>query len=186
MAIGALLMFVPAHGYEGKLRLWHVRWYGAWLCVAGVAIGIGVAWWARLHLGRLWSAHITRKTDHENRGRPLKAAALADLEPLNRLLARDEGFGQLVVHKQGKITALKFQSARHWRSPDSLLLPIGEARARMLAEEDLSDVKACEGATCTLMFADRTRGRSRRWCSMGSCGNRAKQIAHRLRLKDSR
>ena len=123
---------------------------------------------------------------HENRGKPLKAAALADLEPLNRLLARDEGFGQLVAHNRGKTTALKFQSARRWRSPDSLLLPIAEALARMLAEENLSDVKACEGAACTLMFADRTRGRSRRWCSMGICGNRAKQIAHRLRLKDSR
>ena len=122
---------------------------------------------------------------HENRGKPLKAAALADLEPLNRLLARDEGFGQLVAHKHGKATALKFQSVRRWRSPESLLLPIGEALARMLAEEDLSDVKACEGATCTLMFADRTRGRSRRWCSMGDCGNRAKQTAHRHRLKES-
>ena len=127
-----------------------------------------------------------RKFVHENKGRPLKAAALAELEPLNRLLARDEGFGQLVAHNRGKTTALKFQSARRWRSPDSLLLPIAEALARMLAEENLSDVKACEGATCTLMFADRTRGRSRRWCSMGICGNRAKQIAHRLRLKDSR
>jgi predicted RNA-binding Zn ribbon-like protein len=122
----------------------------------------------------------------EHRGKPLKAADLADLEPLNRLLAGDEGFGQLVAHKRGKTTALKFQSARRWGSPESLLLPIGEAMARMLAEEDLSDVKSCEGASCTLMFADRTRGRSRRWCSMGICGNRAKQIAHRHRLKESR
>ena len=122
----------------------------------------------------------------ENRGKPLKSTALADLEPLNRLLAKDEGFGQLVARKHGKTTSLEFQSARRWRSPDSLLLAIGEALARMLAEEDLSDVKACEGATCTLMFADHTRGRSRRWCSMGMCGNLAKQIAHRLRLKKSR
>jgi predicted RNA-binding Zn ribbon-like protein len=122
----------------------------------------------------------------EHRGKPLKAADLDDLEPLNRLLARDEGFGQLVAHKHGKTTALEFQRTRRWRSRESLLLPIGEALARMLAEEGLSDVKACEGATCTLMFADRTRARSRRWCSMGICGNRAKQIAHRHRLKSSR
>jgi predicted RNA-binding Zn ribbon-like protein len=63
---------------------------------------------------------------------------------------------------------------------------MAEALARMLAEEDLSDVKTCEGAPCTLMFADRTRGRSRRWCSREICGNRAKQTAHRLRLKESR
>lgn len=29
-----------------------------------IASGIAFAWWARLHLGRLWSGHITRKTDH--------------------------------------------------------------------------------------------------------------------------
>jgi predicted RNA-binding Zn ribbon-like protein len=122
----------------------------------------------------------------ENRGRPLKAAALADIEPLNRLLAKDEGFGQLVAQRKGKTTTLAFQSARRWRSPESLLFPIGEAMARMIAEEDFSDVKACEGASCTLLFADRTRARSRRWCSMGICGNRSKQIAHRHRLKESR
>jgi predicted RNA-binding Zn ribbon-like protein len=123
---------------------------------------------------------------HEHKGKPLKAADFADLEPLNRLLARDEGFGQLVAHKRGKTTALEFQRVRRWRSPESLLFPIGEALARMLAEEDFSDVKACQGATCTLMFADHTRGRSRRWCSMELCGNRAKQTAHRQRLKQSR
>jgi predicted RNA-binding Zn ribbon-like protein len=122
----------------------------------------------------------------EHRGKPLKAAELADLEPLNRLLARDEGFGQLVANMHGKTTTIEFQRARRWRSPESLLLPIGESLARLLAEEDFSNVKTCEGATCTLMFADRTRGRSRRWCSMEICGNRAKQIAHRHRLKESR
>jgi predicted RNA-binding Zn ribbon-like protein len=122
----------------------------------------------------------------EHQGKPLKAAALADIEPLNRLLSRDEEFGQLVLHKRGRTTALALQRTRRWRSPESLLLPIGEALARLLAEEDLTDVKACEGRTCTLMFADHTRGRSRRWCSMEICGNRAKQIAHRHRLKESR
>jgi predicted RNA-binding Zn ribbon-like protein len=119
-------------------------------------------------------------------GKPLKALEPSDLEPLNRLLSRDEGFGQLVAQKNGRTTALEFQRARRWRSPESLLLPIGEALAKLLAEEDLTDVKACEGRTCTLVFADRTRGRSRRWCSMEICGNRAKQIAHRQRLKESR
>jgi predicted RNA-binding Zn ribbon-like protein len=118
----------------------------------------------------------------EHRGKPLKAADLADLEPLNRLLARDAGFGQLVAHGHGKTTKIELQRARRWQSPESLLLPIGEALAKLLAEENLSDVKACEGATCTLMFADRTRGRSRRWCSMRVCGNRAKQLAHRLKM----
>ncbi|HTB68482.1 MAG TPA: isoprenylcysteine carboxylmethyltransferase family protein [Steroidobacteraceae bacterium] len=64
MGIGALVMFVPAHGYEGRLRLWHIGWWGAWTCVALIAAGVAFAWWARLHLGRLWSGRITRKVDH--------------------------------------------------------------------------------------------------------------------------
>jgi predicted RNA-binding Zn ribbon-like protein len=56
----------------------------------------------------------------------------------------------------------------------------------LVCEEDLSDVKACEGAHCTLLFADHTRGRSRRWCSMAICGNRAKVTAHRDRQKAAR
>jgi predicted RNA-binding Zn ribbon-like protein len=131
---------------------------------------------------RQWFSTFVR----EHRGRPLNAADLADLEPLNRLLARDEGFGQLVAHRRGKITTLELRRARRWRSPESLLVPIGEAMAKMLAEEDFSTVKKCEGPACTLMFADRTRARSRRWCSMKICGNRAKQIAHRQRSKDQR
>jgi predicted RNA-binding Zn ribbon-like protein len=51
------------------------------------------------------------------------------------------------------------------------------------AMEDFSNVKACEGPACTLLFADHTRGHARPWCSMAICGNRAKQAAHRNRLK---
>jgi predicted RNA-binding Zn ribbon-like protein len=122
----------------------------------------------------------------EHSSKQTNTAQPAELEPLNRILSRDEEFGQLVPHKKGKTTAYEFRRTRHWRSPESLLLPIGQSLARLLAEEDLGDVKVCEGASCTLMFADHTRGRSRRWCSMGICGNRAKQIAHRNRLKELR
>ena len=78
---------------------------------------------------------------------------------------------------------LALQSMRRWRSPEALLLPIGEALARLVCTEDFSHVKACEGPACTLLFADHTRGHARRWCSMAICGNRAKQAAHRHRLK---
>jgi protein-S-isoprenylcysteine O-methyltransferase Ste14 len=64
MLIGVALMFLSTDGYEDTLRLWRVGRSGAWLCVAGVAAGIVFTWWARLHLGRLWSGRITRKADH--------------------------------------------------------------------------------------------------------------------------
>jgi predicted RNA-binding Zn ribbon-like protein len=121
----------------------------------------------------------------QRKGRPLSSEDLSELEPLNRLLERDEGFGRIEAHDHDHdhASGLTFQTMRRWRSPEALLLPIGEVLAKFVCEEDFSHVKACEGPACTLIFADHTRGRARRWCSMAICGNRAKQAAHRQRLK---
>jgi predicted RNA-binding Zn ribbon-like protein len=121
----------------------------------------------------------------EHKGRPLMVKALAELEPLNRLLARDEIFSSIVPARAGP-NPFELAAERRWRSPEALLLPVGEALARLVCTEDFSHVKACEGPACTLLFADHTRGHARRWCSMAICGNRAKQAAHRDRLRAHR
>jgi predicted RNA-binding Zn ribbon-like protein len=117
----------------------------------------------------------------QHMGRPLSGEDLVQLEPLNRLLERGESFRRIVLG--GGSRPLELQTARRWRSPEVLLLPIGEALAELVCTEDFSNVKACEGPVCTLFFADHTRGRARRWCSMAVCGNRVKQAAHRNRHK---
>ncbi|SHM69139.1 CGNR zinc finger domain-containing protein [Rhizobacter sp. OV335] len=121
----------------------------------------------------------------EHRGRRLDVQAVARLEPLNRLLARDEGYGQVIAvsgpESDDGITGLQWAPMRRWRSPDALLLPIAQTMAELLTSADFSQVKACEGPACTLLFLDRTRGHKRRWCNMAVCGNRAKQAAHRER-----
>ncbi len=126
----------------------------------------------------------------KHKGKPLTKTAVAELAPLNRVLERDEAFGQIVIgprdHDHAGASGLALQARRRWRSPDSLLLPIAQVIAEFLSTDDLSCVKACEGPACTLLFLDRTRGRARRWCSMAICGNRAKQAAHRDRLKTRR
>lgn len=121
----------------------------------------------------------------ERKGKPLKPDALAELEPLNRLLERDEGFGRVVARRTDQGEVFEFQPMRKWRSPEALLLPVGEALGRFACTEDFSNVKACEGPVCTLLFADHTRGHRRRWCSMAMCGNRAKQAAHRDRIRQA-
>jgi predicted RNA-binding Zn ribbon-like protein len=133
---------------------------------------------------REWFRGFVRK----HMGRSLAPKALHELGPLNRLLERDEAFGQISRHSDGDGDGDRFElrMMRRWRSPEALLLPIGGAMARFVCEEDFADVKACEGQSCTLVFADRTRRRARRWCSMAICGNRAKQAAHRNRLKKKR
>jgi predicted RNA-binding Zn ribbon-like protein len=134
---------------------------------------------------REWFRGFVRK----HMGRPLTPKALRELGPLNALLEQDEAFTQIERHhverhhvSDGK--PLELQRMRRWRTPESLLLPIGEALAKFVCEEDFTDVKACEGHICTLIFADHTRRRARRWCSMAVCGNRAKQAAHRGRLRN--
>jgi len=122
---------------------------------------------------------------HKHMGRPLTPKALHELGPLNRLLERDETFSRISRHRGSDGDRLELQMVRRWGSPESLLLPIAEALAQLVCEEDFANVKACEGHSCTLVFADRTRRRARRWCSMAICGNRAKQAAHRNRLKNN-
>ena len=128
---------------------------------------------------REWFRGFVRK----HMGRPLTPKALHELDPLNKLLERDEAFRQISRHHHNDGGCLELRMMRRWRSPESLLLPIGEALAKFVCEEDFTHVKACEGHGCTLAFADHTRRRARRWCSMAICGNRAKQAAHRNRLK---
>jgi predicted RNA-binding Zn ribbon-like protein len=116
-------------------------------------------------------------------GRPLSVEDFTELEPVNRLLERDESFSRIVSSPASKNGPFQIQIVRRYRTPEALLLPIGEALAQLVCTEDLSNVKSCEGPACTLLFADHTRGRARRWCSMAICGNRAKQAAHRQRVK---
>ncbi|MHB1559157.1 MAG: CGNR zinc finger domain-containing protein [Isosphaeraceae bacterium] len=119
----------------------------------------------------------------ERSGRALKPEDLRELEPLNRLLERDDQYIQVAPGTGEGAPVLELKTLRRWRTPESLLLPIGEELARFVGSYAFQYVKACEGATCTLLFVDRTRGRGRRWCSMAVCGNRAKQAAHRSRRK---
>ncbi|BBQ00910.1 hypothetical protein BSFA1_60380 (plasmid) [Burkholderia sp. SFA1] len=121
----------------------------------------------------------------KRKGQPLSAKDLGELAPLNGVLQRDEQHGVIVadVNAPG---GLAFGMQRRWTSAESLLMPIVETLAKLVCEEDFTYVKACEGPTCTLLFADHTRGHARRWCSMAICGNRAKVAAHRARLKEGK
>jgi len=51
----------------------------------------------------------------------------------------------------------------------------------LTSAEQRERVKECASTTCEWVFLDRSRNRSRRWCDMSDCGNRAK--AHRFHVK---
>jgi predicted RNA-binding Zn ribbon-like protein len=51
---------------------------------------------------------------------------------------------------------------------------------------DRSRIRRCEGERCVLLYYDTSRNRSRRWCDMAACGNRAKAAAHYARSRAGR
>ncbi len=63
MLVGVmLLMSWAAPALRGR-PLWNVG-NGGYLLAALTLAGIAAMWWARIHLGRLWSSAITRKDGH--------------------------------------------------------------------------------------------------------------------------
>ena len=58
---------------------------------------------------------------------------------------------------------------------------IAGSLAHYLAEHDRDRLGVCASDTCSWVFVDRSPGGRRRWCDMGTCGNRAKVARHRAR-----
>ncbi|WP_158818329.1 CGNR zinc finger domain-containing protein [Methylocapsa sp. S129] len=58
---------------------------------------------------------------------------------------------------------------------EAVLGPIALSALATLGQADLTRVKRCEGEKCGWLFFDTTKNKSRRWCEMEVCGNRAKQ-----------
>jgi predicted RNA-binding Zn ribbon-like protein len=62
---------------------------------------------------------------------------------------------------------------------DRMLWQIARSTADLLTSKDLKRVGECaDDRGCSWLFFDTSRNRSRRWCSMDSCGNRAKARRH--------
>ena len=130
---------------------------------------------------REWFRGFVRK----HMGRPLPPKALQELGPLNRLLQRDESVQpDIAPSRSATAIASNCASCGAGDLPNLCCCRSPRRWRNSSVEEDFASVKACEGHSCTLVFADHTRGRARRWCSMAICGNRAKQAAHRNRLKN--
>lgn len=111
-------------------------------------------------------------------------AALVDGDPaafaeVARVAERSASRARLVRTSEGHAS---------WELPAQLgldlpLLAVARAAADLLVSRDRSAVRVCPGDECGWVFLDR-RGR-RRWCSMETCGNRAKAKAFAERRRAS-
>src|ERR1700761_4214152 len=61
---GMMLLFSAHPKFDRGPRLWHVTWELGWGLVGVAALGFALCWWARVHLGRMWSMSVTLKVDH--------------------------------------------------------------------------------------------------------------------------
>lgn len=66
---------------------------------------------------------------------------------------------------------------------DRPLWPIARAAAELMTSERRRRVRACPGPRCGWLFLDTSKNGSRRWCAMGSCGNREKARRHYSRRR---
>ncbi len=70
-------------------------------------------------------------------------------------------------------------------SLDWMLGPIARSAAELVTSTELERVGICaDDRGCVYVFYDTSRNHSRRWCSMESCGNRAKARRHYQRKSD--
>jgi predicted RNA-binding Zn ribbon-like protein len=111
------------------------------------------------------------------RRRPDSAA----LELLNHELGRALARSQVV--RDGD--AFAWVWAEGGRALDSMLWPVARSAADLLTGGELGAVRICAGRDCSRLFLDASRNRTRRWCDMRTCGNRAKARRHQARLREA-
>ncbi|HKO08899.1 MAG TPA: ABATE domain-containing protein [Alphaproteobacteria bacterium] len=109
-------------------------------------------------------------------GYPADGAAI---DQLRRIHAECVAHAKLVPHGATFVWA--------WDPADgpveAVLGPITLSALTLLTQADLSRIKQCRGDHCGWLFFDTTKNKSRRWCEMEVCGNRAKQRRfHRRRV----
>ena len=63
---GLILLFAFPRNYRfyAQAQLWRFGDAMNWILVALTAAGLSFAWWARIHLGRLWSDLVVKKSGH--------------------------------------------------------------------------------------------------------------------------
>jgi predicted RNA-binding Zn ribbon-like protein len=68
-------------------------------------------------------------------------------------------------------------------APDRRLAAVAVLAWDELARRRPGRLRPCANDTCQLFLIDRTKGNTARWCSMATCGNRAKARRHYQRSR---
>ncbi|MFQ6104300.1 MAG: CGNR zinc finger domain-containing protein [Candidatus Glassbacteria bacterium] len=112
---------------------------------------------------------------HGNRPEP------ADLATFNTELSNALARSQVIQTAEG--FAWDFTCTEDFL--DCLLWPLARDAANLMTSSDVDRVGECAGDDCEWLFFDVSRNRSRQWCAMEDCGNRAKARRHYKRKRSA-
>jgi predicted RNA-binding Zn ribbon-like protein len=142
----------------------------AWLRAAGLGDSAGDGNEAMADL-RVLRAELREAFDRLEGGQPLPSSILASV---NRRLAGLNGHHVLQRGDNGPALGFAFD-------PAGPTAQIALDLARFVCEAEPARLKRCAADHCTLVFYDRGRNNTRRWCTMSLCGNRYKVARFRAK-----
>lgn len=104
----------------------------------------------------------------------------SDLLILNAILS--QGMAQACILAEGD--GFRWDWEAKEKALESVLWIVARSTADLLTSGLRHAVRMCEAEDCGLLFLDTSKNQSRRWCSMKSCGNRAKARRYLARNRD--
>jgi len=103
-----------------------------------------------------------------------RAPSARDLDALNEALEKAPARTTLKRERGGYGWDVDIRSG----TALALLAPVLWTAGDLLTGPRLDRVRRCANPDCLFLFLDDSRAGKRRWCSMSSCGNRAKAKRH--------
>ena len=104
--------------------------------------------------------------------------ALADERkpPAGDIAALNAAISEAFRHLQVKASSEGYELA--WPAPggelQAPLWPVIKSAADLLVSDETDHLRECASETCGWLFLDLSKNKSRKWCDMRGCGNRAK------------
>ncbi len=153
-----------------------LRWGEAAGCLAPGSHHPGENAEAGLHQARVVRAQIFRLLEPFTRQ---EMPSGKDLEAFNHLFQEQYGKLEILATEHGFLL-----ECRTTNDLEKIVCEAVRSTADLLLSNQTGRIKCC--TECGWLFFDSTRNRSRRWCDMKICGNKAKARRHYARVKEQR
>lgn len=101
------------------------------------------------------------------------------------VINRAQSFGRWSSQLVAEGAALRIERSLEGHGPLDALAAVAAAGGMVASVVPAGRLKMCASPACARWFVDSSKGGRRRWCSMATCGNRAKAARYRARHTES-